>query len=249
MIIGGGYGTGRELVEFFLSKGPLDGYLGMLLTTLIWSAILAITFELARTLQRYDYRSFLRELLGRGWFVYELVYVAGLILVVSVLGSAASELLYNLLGLPPIAGSLVMMGAVGFFVFFGTGLIEKALSVWSLALYGFYIVLIVASWLAFGDAIRSNLGQFNGGTGWLLGGIKYSAYNIGIVPAILFRARHIVTRTEAIGAGLLGGVIGMLPGVFIYTAMLAHYPAITSEAVPATYLLNKLGSSSLSIAV
>ena len=66
IVIGGGYGTGRELVEFFLSKGPVDGYLGMLLTTVIWSVILAVTFELARTLRRYDYRSFLRELLGRG---------------------------------------------------------------------------------------------------------------------------------------------------------------------------------------
>ena len=30
MVIGGGYGTGRELVEFFLRYGPLGGLLGML---------------------------------------------------------------------------------------------------------------------------------------------------------------------------------------------------------------------------
>ena len=50
VVIGGGYGTGRQLVEFFLCTGPLDGYLGMLLATLIWSAILAVTFVLSRTL-------------------------------------------------------------------------------------------------------------------------------------------------------------------------------------------------------
>ena len=247
VVIGGGYGTGRELVEFFLTTGPVDGYLGMLLATIIWSITLAVTFELARTLRRYDYRSFLKELLGRGWVIYEVVYVAGLILVVSVLGSAASELLHDLLGLPAIAGSLVVMGAVGFFVFFGTGLIEKVLSLWSLALYGVFLILIIASLVTFGEAIKSNLGLFNGGTGWVLGGIKYSAYNIGIVPAILFGARHIETRREALGAGLLGGVIAMLPGVFIYTAMLAHYPAIVSEAVPATYLLAQLGSPALRV--
>ncbi len=35
IVIGGGYGTGRELVEFFLREGPAAGYLGMLVATLI----------------------------------------------------------------------------------------------------------------------------------------------------------------------------------------------------------------------
>ncbi len=34
VLIGGGYATGRELVEFFLSAGPVGGLLGMLVATL-----------------------------------------------------------------------------------------------------------------------------------------------------------------------------------------------------------------------
>jgi uncharacterized membrane protein YkvI len=46
VLIGGGYGTGRELVEYFLSYGPLGGLLGMLLvSTVMWSLLLAVTFE------------------------------------------------------------------------------------------------------------------------------------------------------------------------------------------------------------
>ena len=30
LVIGGGYGTGRELVEFFLLLGPKNGILGMI---------------------------------------------------------------------------------------------------------------------------------------------------------------------------------------------------------------------------
>ena len=30
VMIGGGYATGRELVEFFLSAGPMEGLLGLL---------------------------------------------------------------------------------------------------------------------------------------------------------------------------------------------------------------------------
>ena len=48
IVIGGGYGTGRELVEFFLLRGPFAGYLGMLVATVIWGVVLALGFELAR---------------------------------------------------------------------------------------------------------------------------------------------------------------------------------------------------------
>ena len=48
LIIGGGYGTGRELVEFFLSEGPVYGLINMGIATVIWSVVLAICFEFSR---------------------------------------------------------------------------------------------------------------------------------------------------------------------------------------------------------
>ena len=42
LIIGGGYGTGRELVEFFLIEGPVYGLINMLVATIIWSLVLAV---------------------------------------------------------------------------------------------------------------------------------------------------------------------------------------------------------------
>ena len=62
--IGGGYGTGRELVEFFMTQGPLGGLFGMFLSMLIWSLVLAVSFELARKSRSYDYRTFIKSLLG-----------------------------------------------------------------------------------------------------------------------------------------------------------------------------------------
>src|SRR5690606_16491620 len=64
IVIGGGYGTGRELVEFFLREGPAPGYLGMVTAMLIWGLILALGFELARVGRNYDYRTFSKALLG-----------------------------------------------------------------------------------------------------------------------------------------------------------------------------------------
>ena len=66
MCIAGGYGTGRELVEFFLRFGPAGGLQGMIPATLVVSAGCIVAFELARMTKAFDYRSFLRILLGPG---------------------------------------------------------------------------------------------------------------------------------------------------------------------------------------
>ena len=45
-------------------------------------------------------------------------------------------------------------------------------------------------------------------------------YNLAIIPALLFSIRHIRTRGEAIGAGLLAGPIAMIPAFLFFVAML-----------------------------
>ena len=45
VVIGGGYATGRELVEFFLPHGPIGGLLAMLVSAIVWSLVIAIYFK------------------------------------------------------------------------------------------------------------------------------------------------------------------------------------------------------------
>ena len=112
-VIAGGYATGRELVEFFLPAGPWGGLLGMAVSMLVWSMVLMVSFELARVARAYDYRSFFKVLLGRGWFLFEIGYFALMIIILAVMGAAAGEIAYSLFGLPKLAGSLGMIAATG----------------------------------------------------------------------------------------------------------------------------------------
>ena len=105
LVIGGGYGTGRELVEFFLLLGPKSGLYGMIISLIIWCIVLSFTFDLSRKFQTYDYRSFLKKLLGKGWVFYEITYLIGLVLVISVLASASGNLLNEALNISNIYGS------------------------------------------------------------------------------------------------------------------------------------------------
>ena len=239
IIIGGGYGTGREIVEFFLSKGPVGGYLGILIAMLIWSLVMAVGFELARQEKLYDYRTFVRSLLGRGWVLFEVVYIANVILSAAVVGSASGELLNEIFGWPKLVGTMIMVMVVGYLVFRGSSLIEKVLSAWSITLYVAYLIIIIAAFSRFGEPIMQWIGDFDSESSWLKGGFQYAAYNLAALPAILFVARHFERRKEAIIAGLLSGPLAMLPAVFIFTAMLSQYPDILQEAIPANFLMEQ----------
>ena len=156
-VIAGGYATGRELVEFFLPAGPWGGLLGMLVSMLFWSAVLMISFELARRAKSYDYRSFFKLLLGRGWFLFEIAYLLLLVIILAVMGAAAGEITHSLFGLPKLLGSLGMIGATGLLLFYSSATIERFLALSVGYLYLVYIVFVVWSIVVFGDRIEHAL--------------------------------------------------------------------------------------------
>ncbi len=246
VVIAGGYGTGRELVEFFLSYGPLNGLLAMLLiSTVIWSAVCAASFEFARVFRAYDYRTFFRNLLGRAWFSFEICYFAQLALVLAVVAAAAGSILEETFGLPYALGVIGIMAAVGVLVFKGSTTIARVLAVWSLVLYGVYLTLFLWSFREFTPAIVAAFGSGAGESGWAVGGVRYAAYNLAVVPAIFFCLEDVETRKEAVSAGVMAGVIAIIPGLLFYLAMSAHYPAILDRPVPANHVLEALGSRAL----
>lgn len=56
-MVGSGYATGHELVEFFLSNGPQTGFTRMILTGALFSITAMLSFELACRFEAFDYRS------------------------------------------------------------------------------------------------------------------------------------------------------------------------------------------------
>ena len=197
-VIAGGYATGRELVEFFLPAGPWGGVLGMLVSMLVWSAVLMISFELARLGRAYDYRTFFKLLLGRGWFLFEIAYFLLVVLIMAVMGAAAGEITNDLFGLPRLVGSLSMIVATGIVLFYSSATIEKFLSLSVGYLYLVYVVFVIWSFVAFGDRIEANFAAVSVGEGWFKAGVTYAGYNVATIPAVLFCIRHLTRRREAL---------------------------------------------------
>ncbi len=246
VVIAGGYGTGREIVEFFLNFGTLGGLIAMLaISTVIWSLVCAATFEFARVFKAHDYRTFFKELLGKFWVLYEICYYVLLLIVLAVVASAAGSILEEMFGLNYYVGVIGMMVGVGSLVVKGKETIEKFLSYWSFILYSVYILFLIVAFTKFGGQITAGVFQGNIESGWAMGGFQYAFYNLGIIPAVLFTTRHLETRKEAIGSGLLAGVIGIIPGFFLYLAMIGQYPEILGATVPTNHILTIIGSTGL----
>ena len=248
VVIAGGYGTGAELQEFFLRFGPRGSLIAMLLISMtIWSLVCAVTYEFARVFKAYDYRSVFKNLLGKFWWLYEVCYIVLLMIVLAVIASSAGTILQEIFGWNYFVGVIGLMVGVGALVFFGTDAIEKVLSFWSFVLYAVYILFMVLIFVRFGGNISSAFAESTLMPGWIKGGFQYAFYNLGIIPAVLFTLQHAETRKDAVVSGILSGVIGMLPGVFLLLSMVAFYPSVLEETVPTVFMLNALGMPWLQI--
>ncbi|MFC3051617.1 YkvI family membrane protein [Kordiimonas pumila] len=247
VVIGGGYATGRELVEFFFSAGPVGGVLGLLMAGLVFGVVLAAGFEFARVTGAYDYRHFCRELLGRGWVLFEVAYFILMLLILSVIGSAAGALLSDMFGVTPLVGTLFLMGFIGVLTFTGSSIIAQVLSWWSVLLYAVYITMFVLAYKNFGADIAHTFETAPNTNGWISGGVLYAGYNLATLPAVLFAIKALNTRRETVGAGLIAGAIAVVPAILFFTAMMGRFPEIGSEPVPSTYLMAQIHSGWLAV--
>jgi uncharacterized membrane protein YkvI len=241
-IIGGGYVSGRELEQYFSSQGPAGGLLGMGLAMLLWSVVYAATLEFARVHHSYDYRTFFRNLLGPGWVAFELAYLLNIFTALSVFTSVSGNILHNIAGWSLLSCEVGFMACVAIVLFFGTPLVEGFLSLWSFVLYGAFGTLVLLSFMHFGTQVLANVRTappIDVGT-VLSQGLKYAGYNISAMTAVLFCARHIGSRRDALVGGLLGGPLAMLPGMLFFLALAAFDPQIRRQTVPVQYLIDQL---------
>ena len=248
VVIAGGYGTGAELTAFFLAQGPMSGLLAILVSTLVFSAVSMVTFELARVWKAFDYRHFFQRLRGGGWWLFEICYVGLLLLVLAVVAAASGSIFVDTFGLGYWVGVGVVMVAVGALVFGGNEAIERFFAAWSFVLYVVYVVFFVWCFRELGGAISSNLSVEPAGAGWAWAGLRYAGYNLAVIPPVLATVRVHERRRETFIAGALTGPIAMIPALLFFLPMVGLYPEILGATVPATVLLERLGSRPFQVA-
>ena len=242
-VIGGGYATGRELAEFFLPAGPRGGLLAIAFATVIMSLLSAITFVLARRVQAFDYRTFFKQLVGPGWIIFELAYLALVILILAVYGAAAGAIAAAVFGAPEWVGTVALMFGIAGIVAFGNTAVERLFRDVSYLLYGVYALFIVFALYSFGHLVGPSFAAHPETSGWAMAGLTYASYNTVGAVIILPILRHLLSDRDAVISGLLAGPLTMLPALLFFVPMVAFYPHIKDASLPSDFLLQRMGLS------
>jgi uncharacterized membrane protein YkvI len=250
VLIGGGFATGREIVEYGAKYGA-RGWLGGVGIFLGFTVMAILTFELARRHHAYDYRTLLKRLIGPGWMAYDVVYLLLAILIIAVMASATGEILQATIGLPYGFGVMGMAVLVGILNFYGEYLIERFKSWGTLALLSGYTL--------FGTLVIATTGKnawhvlVSGDTSFVPGpapigailwsGVLYVGYNLAVYPAALFTVKRQRSRRDAVLSGLIAGLLMCVPWFLTYFSLLGFYPseAVLGAAVPWLEMLGRYG--------
>nr|WP_255536473.1 hypothetical protein [Pacificimonas pallii] len=243
VIIGGGYATGRELSEYFLSQGPHGALLAMALATLLWALICATAFAFAQRLRVFEYRSFSERLLGRGAILFEVCLLLFCVLLLAVFGAAAGEVVASLFAVPEFVGTITLALLIGGVASFGGDAVERLFKYVSPFLYLVYAAFLILAFAKFGDRIDATLERGGIGSGWPISGLTYGTYNMIAVVMILPTLRYLRSTREAVTAGIIAAPLAMLPAFAFVTAMLAFHPEVLSATLPSDYILTRLDST------
>lgn len=251
VLIGGGYATGREIVEFGAKFGA-SGWLAVLGIWVGFMVMAMLTFELSRVFGVYDYKSFIKELIWKAWPLFDLLFLVMAVLIIAIMASAAGEIMQDTLGIPYLVGIVAIIAVVGVLAYYGAWLIEEFKTIGTGGLYVAFIVfsliVIAATWgditstFAAGDTSYVD----DAATGAVLqSGILYVGYNLAVFPAVFFVLHRQTTQKEALTAGALAGTLMTIPFALTYVAMMGFYPqeSVMGAPVPWLPMLESVGGT------
>ncbi|MAJ11158.1 MAG: hypothetical protein CMO22_02080 [Thiotrichales bacterium] len=240
VIIGGGYGTGREIVEYVTRFGPAGGLLAIAVIACLFVLVLSASFAFAVRFKVFNYRDFLKELLGPIWIIYEVLFVLLLVLVLAIVTSATTTLAETAFNIGMYQVWLFLSLAILGFTYFGRPIVKFALTIWTLLLMGFLVTLIVSMVSVKDILLLSNIGTID----WLgasISGMRFAIYNSALIPVLMYAASEIETTDQAVKSGVIAGLFGVLPALLLHVGFIGFYPEINQLPVPTYHLVEQSG--------
>ena len=200
-----------------------------------------LSFEACRRWQVFDYKSLLKKLLGRWWFVYEITYIPLVILIIAVMASAAGEILSETLGFPTWGGVLLIIVLVGFLNYMGETFISIMKTWGTLALFAAYTAFGLLVFTKYNEEISHTLftaqsGDQPGVLPLVWTGIIYVGYNLAVFPASFFTLKKFETTSQSLIAGTAAGLLMTIPWFLTFFAIMAFYPSAEVMDAPVPWL-------------
>ena len=243
-VIGAGFASGQEILQFYISYGCL-GLLGILLTTILFAYFGVLVLLLSVKYKTSGYHDLLPHIIGK-------------------YGSKVIDKLISLMLITSLGIMFAGSGAV-FFECYGSwsklGIFTTALITVIVIIGGLnrvltanvilvplkIIALIVISILGIIDqgGVNNSLSEVvvinKTVPNWFWSSILYVSYNMIVALAVMSSLGKKINAKIGLTAGITGGLLLGITAGLITLAGLSYYPEINEHEIPLLYIANQLG--------
>ncbi len=245
VIFGPSYSSGAAVTQFISINGPTGGLVSIVTIAVVFALLLGLSFELARLFKAYEYVGFIRILLRRGWVLYEIVILAGIVIGLSIAITIGGAIVEDHFGPAIWVGSLSVFILIVVLTYFGQDIVQKSMVLSIITL--FVVLTILVFQLVSGghlDRVMHVLTSVDHQAGGALSGLKYAVVTGGFVPLLLYCGKGLRSRSEVVVAAVVAAVFAVVPEVVFHFLFLVDYPAIIEERIP-VYRMIELVSTPL----
>ncbi len=246
-IIGSGFATGQEIIQFYTSYGYLS--VGAILISMFFfawvgSVVMSMGYDHKDQSEGGAYQRFCGKYLGT---FYEYFVPFFLFCVVVIMISGAGATLNEYYGMNYYVGSLLMAVLIYVAYIFGLkglvniiGCIGPVIILFTV-LVGAITLIDMGGNLGEAGKAMEGMSLTQAAPNWLLGGLSYAAYNIfGSIIFLNALGRTARTRREAFAGGAVGGIVLMTATLLMNLAFLADIGEVGTKSIPTLYLADKI---------
>ena len=239
-VIGAGFASGQELVQFFVSYGSL-GSRGVILAGCLFALFGGLLLFWVNVHQLDNYQSALKSLFGkRCSIIVDSLLALFLFLGICTMLSASGAVFYEHINQSKTTGVLLAYFGVLFFLFTGRRGMVSSYNL--LVPIKFLLLLIVAGYAAIiggvvtpSNAIPGHLVNPYVGN-WTLASVLYVAYNFSLAMVVLVEYQPITTFRDGVKGAFIGGLMLGLVALVCYYALLPCMPVIIHYEIPMLYV-------------
>lgn len=242
-VIGAGFASGQEIVQFFVQYGP-GGARGVILAMFLFGLCGGWLLYKAHDQKISNYQDMLRLLLGpRLGAIIDGLLAIFLFLGISTMLSASGAVFYEHLYLPKNLG--IFLAYIVIVILLATGKKGLILSYNILVPIKIVLLLLVSGYAAiFAEPSQAVMyGYALSGQGdytWIISSVLYVAYNFALAMVVLTEYQSVTNRRNGIIGAVWGGVI--LGGLVIvnYYSLCKFLPAVIHYQVPMLYVAGQI---------
>lgn len=239
-VIGAGFASGQEILQFFTFHGTL-GFYGILISTILFAWIGTKMMVLAHRIRAYSYHEMNAYLFGPSWGRIVSLFIFVILLgVTSVMLASTGSIVEEQLGLSYQYG--IIFTVLLSYVVMTKGM-HGILTVNSLVvpmMIGFTCLVAVYMGL---KGFSAEVYAYPDQGKWLFHSITYAAFNLAMVQAVLVPlGSEIEDESVLKWGGILGSLMLGLMLVISHIALHYHMPRISDYDIPMAEIIRDLGN-------